>query len=707
MEAYQSLSNRVASMEDLLRRSESTMVMVLQRLKVLEEHASASEARNRGEQAARYEELSSRMNTAMENQNSQIVFLKDAIMRQSSSLQVLEERLQGTSKALEQKTNNDISGCYQRMQTSENSFTAALRNLESLLHSQSSAMNSLEQNLRVDIHSMQQHTNGEIMGIRQRVEMVESALNSSLKELHKSVSSDIRALSENFVAKIQNSVQSMDAALLGVDQKVRADMRSLHESLGNDISLVRQNVSAVEVSMRDALRALHGTLANDITKMSSLQQEFETAHRAEYQRLLAELAAKREQMETIDANWRSSVMDLGDKLQDGWRNILSQVASVDLKLQQKVSHVGTSVEELSAQIRRTAESLAHSLEVKMKSLENLSEDVTNGKRFMTALQEEQQRLREELKGFSAMVERSGGQLRSFLEAAVQASHSDLLERIKPLLSYRSEMHAAVAAALNKLWSEANRVFTSQGEMDALQNQIQVLDDAVRNEVSLLIEKGRVLERRVEDQRRLDVVTENRVSINPESGVLMPLPVLDELNNVWVELRNLQKQMGMPREEVLSVISDTRKQLFDAALNVAKSNEKEFRDILSQVKKDVCEILSHSNRPNGVGNSNEAGKIAHKPKRTVVRVLSKNPLNPPQSNELPPVVRVGKGPNSYSLVEIQPKGTANDLQEAPSRPRTKAVEAATHLPSVIHSSPEPTGFVSIATSLSTIPSPTYQ
>ncbi|EKF32068.1 hypothetical protein MOQ_004088 [Trypanosoma cruzi marinkellei] len=707
MEAYQSLSNRVASMEDLLRRSESTMAIVLQRLKVLEEHASASEARNRGEHAGRYEELSSRINVGMENQNSQAVFLKDAIRRQTSSLQVLEERLQDTSKTLEQKMNGDISGCYQRMQTSENSFAAALRNLESLLQSQSSAMNSLEQKLRADMNSMQQHTNGEIMGIRQRVDTVESALSSSLKELHKSMSSDIRALSENFVAKIQNSVQSMDAALLGVNHKVNADMRSLHESLGNDISVVRQSVSAAEGNMRDALRALHGTLANDITTMASRQQEYETAHRAEYQRILAELAAKRERIETIDANWRSSVMDLSDKLQDAWKNILSQVASVDANLQQKVSHIAVSVEELSAQLRRAAESLTDSLEVKMKSLEHLSEDVTHSRKFMTALREEQQRLREELKGFSAMVERSGVQLRSLLESAVQASHSDLLERIKPLLSYRSEMHAAVAAALNKLWSEANRVFTSQNDMDALQNQIHVLDDAVRNEVSLLIEKGRVLERRVEEQRRLDVVTENRVSINPESGALMPMPVLDELNNVWVELRNIQKHMGMPREEVLSVISDTRKQLFDVALNVAKSNEKEFRDILSQVKKDVCEILSHANRPNSVGNSNGAGNNPHKPKRTIVRVLPQNPSHPPPTNELPPVVRIRKGPNSYSLEEPRPKGTENDLQDSPSRPRTRAVEAGTHLPSVIHPSPEPPGFVPTAQSLSITPSTSYQ
>ncbi|RNF12988.1 putative 60S ribosomal protein L7a [Trypanosoma conorhini] len=701
MEAYQSLSNRVASMEDLLRRSESAMVMVLQRLKALEEHVSASEARGRGDQATRSEELASRMNRGFENQNGRMEAMQGALSRQASSVQVLEERLQGTSKALEQKMNSDIAGCYQRLQALEGSLMSALRNVESMLQSQSSATKSLEQILRGDIQSVQQHASGEIVGVRQRVDAVDSALRASLAELHKSMSGDVKLLAESLLAKMQSSAQSTEASLLALDQRVKSDMQSLHDSLGHDLAAVRQGLNAENASTQDALRALYTTLANDVKNVSSRQQSSEAAQQLAYQQLRAEVAAQRQLVETVDSNWRSSLTNLGEKVQDGWKSHMSQLVAVDVGLQQRFSQVNAQVEQLAAQLRQTVESLTHSLEIKMNSLVHLREDVVAGRQSLRAVQDEQQRLREEISGFSAMLERSGMQLRSLMEAAVRVSHSDLLERIKPLSSYRSEMHSAIAAALNKVWSEAHGAFTPQRDMDALQSQVQFLDNAVRNEILLLIERTRALERGGEGQPRPASVTENAAPLNPDPGALVPASLFGELNNVWGELRSLQNRLGMPREEVLAAISDTRRQVLDATLEIAKQHENEVRDVLEEIRKDVSEMVQRPSRPREAdARSGDAGND-HQPRRTVVRVYSKTPPRPPPTEGLPPLVRLKKLPNSHSVLEVHPTPSASEPAEMnpfpPVSPQRDA-GAAAQLPPLVQL-PSPPQLVSAPTSLS--------
>ncbi|KEG07457.1 putative 60S ribosomal protein L7a [Trypanosoma grayi] len=711
MDAYQSLSNRVASMEDLLRRSESALAMALQRIKTMEEYISASEARQRGEGAVRSDAMASRLERVAETNNSKMESLQEVVQRQANAAQVADERLQAALKVMEQRFSSDIAGCYQRMQASEASLMGAVRNVEGVVQSQSSTLKSLEQIMRGDMHSMQQKFSGELGDVRQHADALDRECRNALVELHRSISGDVKSLSDNLLGRLQSSAQTTNAALAGLEQKISTDMRSLQEYVAREISADRQKMNAQEGSTRDALQALHGTLAGDIANLSSRFQAWETSEQVAHQQLLSELSSQRQQMETVDSNWRVSLADINGKVQEGWQSLRAQQGAAEIATQQALSQTRARVDELASEFRCVAESFSQPIQSKFSLLETLREDMSHYKRLLASTQEEHRRLRDDLNNFSLMADRSAVQLRSIMEAAVRASHSDMLERMKPLTSYRAEMNAAITAALSKMWNEIASNFTSQRDIVALQNQIQVLDHAVRNEVSLLVERGRALERRA-GEPKADGILVKGPQIDSESGAVMQLPILDELNSLWVELRSIQKRAGMPREEVLSVIGDTRKQILEVALDATKKSEDEFRALLARILASVHEIMPKVNKK-GTGNSNGTGK------RTVIRVMPRNGTSSMGSRQLQPLVGNGKMPSRPStqdekqqfssalpLVVVQRGGQngARDAQVVTVRPLSRgacaspsAVESANRLPPLAQAARSPAAGSSTARS----------
>ncbi|KAH9586473.1 hypothetical protein LSM04_004567 [Trypanosoma melophagium] len=684
MDAYNSLNNRVASLEELFHRSESAVSVLLQRVKTLEEYVSVSEARSRGEGTARTDELRARLERALESQHAKTEALQNTAQQQAAMVQKVEERLGGFVRAMEQKINSDVGGCLQRIQALESSMVAAVRNLESSVHSQSSAIKSVEQLMRADLQSMQQRISGEIVAARQHVETVENDLRKNLNEANNSVVGDLKNVSENLISRIQSNTETINSSLVGLDQKMHADIRSVQESLAREINVNRQSITAQDAGMRDSLQALHGTLSSDIANLSSRMQTLDAANQVSHQQMLAEMSSQRQQIEMVDSNWRSSLADFNGKVQEGFQNLRALQGAMEVAIQQRVALTNIEIEKLTSELHRATDNLTQMIQVRYTLLDNLRDDIITNKNSLSTFRDEYNRLREDFRGLSMLAERSALQLRSVMEAAVRASHGDLLERIKPLTGYRSEMHSAITAALNKLWSEANATFISHHDIQMMQNQIQVLDNAVRSEVALLADKRRGLNKQSADQKP-EVVVESRAVVSGEPRALVQVDVAGELNNVWVELRSLQQRLGVPRDEVIRMVDALRNHVFDIVLEKTKNSEDELRRILVKIQEDVRQMMSQP-----IKNTDSS-----KGKKTVVRVLSSNALHPSRSIELPPVMNSKEKVPPEQMLMLKPQKSL----DSPHRPTSSAVsadgktsdsavKAANRLPPLVHVAPLP-------------------
>ncbi|EAN79025.1 hypothetical protein, conserved [Trypanosoma brucei brucei TREU927] len=635
MDAYQSLSGRVASMEELLRRSESTMAMVLQRVKGIEEFVVASEGRHRNEGATRSDGLALKLDRVADACNVRLETVNNDLQRQGATVRLLEESVKSIASTVEQKVNCDILACYQRLQTVETSLTSSVRNLESGIKSQLDCLRSTDQTIQGELASVQHTFSGELLQTRQRVEKLEASVRSALDELRGMFSNEVVKLSDSFKMQLQSYNQSSSAALAALDQKLQDGLNTLQGTLAREISADRQTISSVDTNLRDGLQSLHSTVNTDIATLSARLQSEEVASRAMQQQLLTELSSHRQQLETVDTNWRASLTDLAGKLQDECQGLRGKQSVVETTLQRSLGQVNARVEEVAGELHRTTDNIERNVQTRLASIEGIRDDISRIKCSLATEQDERRRLQEELRSFSVLAERSVMQLQSVMEATVRATHSDLLERLRPLTTYRSEMHAAVTAALNKLWCEVRETFTSQREFQAIQNQIEVLDNAVRKEVALLAEKGRLLERRTEKQSAGTVSTE-LARVSTESSALVPFDAAGELNTVWTELRDLQKRLGTSKEEMIALIGHTRKELLNSTLDIVKDSSDEFRGALTDIKTDVQLLMPRVEKALTAARAaveKNAGKDgAGNPKKTVIRLLRKSLDDPTKCGE---------------------------------------------------------------------------
>ncbi|KAG8344864.1 hypothetical protein ERJ75_000217400 [Trypanosoma vivax] len=627
MDAYQSLSNRVASMEELLMRNESNMAVVLQRIRALEEYTSSLEGRNRDVVAAKSEGMTSRLEQVANACNGRVDVLQGDLHRQGANIRVLEEQIQGAVNAIEQKINGDIATCYQRIQGSETSLLGTVRNLDGALHAQSTALKTVEQALRGDIATAQQNFSGEVAAVRQRVDALEASLRSTVGELGRALSGEIKTVSETLHSQLQSSNGAVNVAVTGLDQKIQTGLSSLQEMLAREIAVNRHSISSLDTSMRDALKDLHASLASDVAALLSRMQAEEANTKLGHQQLHAELSSLRQQMEGVDSNWRSSVTDLAGKVQDGFLNVRSQQASLETALQKDVAQTNTRVDQVEREVRHSAEGFSHALQSRLASLEVMREDIIRTRGALNSEHEERLRLREELRTFSTLAERSVVQLQSAMEAMVRSAHSDLMERMKPLNAYRSEIYTAVTAAINKLWNEARDTFMSQRDVRAIQDQIEVLDNAVRSEVALLAERSRMLESRAEEQERsLVPAAAATAPLNAGNGALVPMNTAVELNNVWDELRTLQKKMSASKDDVTAMLESSRREVLDSTLDVVKKNGEEFRNMLSRMEGDIRAVVPSLKKspavkgePARYESAEKGEKKVSQPKKTIIRV----------------------------------------------------------------------------------------
>nr|CCC94659.1 conserved hypothetical protein [Trypanosoma congolense IL3000] len=686
MDAYQSLCNRVASLEDLLRRSESTASIMLQRIKALEEHAVASEGRYRSESAARNDGLALRLDKVADACNAKLELFNGNVQRQDSAMRLLEERMKNLVSVLEQKVSNSISDCHQRMQVVESSLTSALRSMEGNTRSQLDGLRSVNSAVQNEVAALQQGFSGEQAYTRQRVERLESSFHGALEEVKRMFSGDIANLANGFKTQLQSTEGSLSAAVTALDQKVQAGLNAVQSTLSREISADRQAISSVDTNLREGMQSLHGTLSSDITTLSSQLQVEGAAMRTMHQQLLAELSSHRQQIEKMDANWRAAVTDLDDRIQEVYRSLRDTQTTDEITFQKSIAQVNSRIDDVASELRRAADNIEQMVQSRLAILDSMRNDVIRTKQALASEQDERRRLQEEMQKFSTLAERSVLQLHSVMDAAVRATHNDLLERLRPLTTFRSEIHTAVTTALNKLWTEVQRTFASQREFQTIQDQIEVLDNAVRQEVTLLAEKGRLLERHAinltrpatppaaaaHGERASLPTSSEAVVLRSQNSTLVPFDTAGELNTVWDELRGIQNKLNASREEVVTLIGDTRKELLNNTLDIVKESGDEFRTILSKIKSDIYGIMPQvektleAARSRYSTDSRQGGSASSK--RTVIRLLRRSAGSASEGSE---------GVTSTGTGELPPLATVStregDTTTAPPSHRTKPVE----------------------------------
>ena len=313
-EAYASISNRMMSLEDIIRQQEQTIGVVLQRLRDVEQYAAA-EARNReqaqqqlyqllGERGGSSAEATQQMQALLHNQNERLGALQADLQGQAAALRGVDEKYNAALRGVEQRIQADVGGAQQRAQTGETTTMEAMRGLQAQLQSVSNATQAVDARSRDDLLAVQQQLSAEVAAQRQRTDNLESAIRDALRDVHGSLTGDLRSADAQHRTDLDGAVQRVSQSLEALDERTRADMNQLHAVEQGDVNELGRRIEELERNLRETLQANTNVLAGEVAQVAQHSQNLDRRQAAAHQTLLEELAKHDGQLESVDLNWR-------------------------------------------------------------------------------------------------------------------------------------------------------------------------------------------------------------------------------------------------------------------------------------------------------------------------------------------------------------------------------------------------------------------
>lgn len=539
-EVVNSLTGRIASLEDIIRGQQGTLTVLLSRLRDIEQYVGA-ESRSREQTQQQLNQLlgdrggaaqlADKLSLVIQNQNERISALQAETQGAKAGLQGIEQKYDAVFRGQQQQLQGDVAACYERIKAGETSTADALRTLQGGLQGVSSAVQQVDSNGCDAMSALQQQGAAELGTVRQRVDGLEASMRAALQEVHSSLSGGIAGATARMEGQLRQAVSGQNATMQSLDERVRGELISLAQKEQADVDALRQRTDEAAAALQASLQSAHAALSAEVAAVAQHSQGVEGRQLASHQMLLQELAKHDSNLETVDNMWRASVMELRGTAQQETAAARTEARAGDSALAEKLAAtqrgLATAADQLNAAVRDLA---AQMQERCSRPLEAVSVTVQRHGERLAVLQRESTEAREVMSAFAQDVDRNAAQFRAVTEAALRASHSDLADKITvaaaaaTMGSDPSEVHTQINQALTKIWNDVSGTFVTQRDIGGVLKKIGTLESAVRVEVVALADQDTALHRRLDELQ----VSQHRLSIDSSTAAAARQPSVREV-----------------------------------------------------------------------------------------------------------------------------------------------------------------------------------
>lgn len=642
MDALVSMSNRMSSLEDIIRQQEQVISATLQRMKELEGVVGA-QSRLLEQAQQHISVLSDDRNTSsdtgeklqayVQRQSDQINALQAYVQEQMATVHGLDTKYDAVTRGIEQKVQSDVAGFVQRVNGLEVSTTEAIRALQGTLQQQMASIQTADGRSREEIQQMQKDLQAYLTTMRQQEHQLENTMREALRDVHTNVSNEIREYVAQLQGALKDAVVERNDALASLNQRITDEIAGINYNGTAEISNLRSRVDDVEGSLREGLRTAYAGLAAELANVAQHSQGVDNRQKLSHQSILQELSKHDAQMETIDVNWRASVVDLNAKLDEQLGRIQGDQRTAAQNFQHQIAGVqdrfAATVDAINAQINDLAQRIHERCIV---AIESIRLDATKQAERFVKLQDENASTQEYLKKFAADVDRNASQFRQIVEVAIRTAHSDLLDRINAVTAAvashhdPAEVQQLINNAMSKIWGEVNSGFTTQRDLNGLQSQLASLESAVRQEICALADRDSDILRRI-DQIEIPM----RVLELPTGEIIM-LPRAGKGESPQ-QVNNSDAGRGKTTEDIGDQIP--ARDLLNEASAFAKAAEKsafDAREFVDEVRR-IQEELAQLARERAEADA-EAARLKELERQAAEEANKNSPHSSDQSAALP-------------------------------------------------------------------------
>lgn len=513
MDAVVSVASRMNSLEDIIRQQEQVLSMALQRMREVEsvvgtqsrlleqvqQHIAAMSSQNnsRGDN-------DEKLQMYVQRQSDQLNALQAHIQEQMATVQGLDAKYDAVTRGMEQKIQSDVMGCMQRMGGLESSTTEAIRSLQGTLNQQMGAIQNTDGKARDEIHQIQGEVQATLAGMRQQEHQLENTMREALRDVHGKLSHEMQEYVSQLQLALRDAITERNEAIASLNQRISQEVASISNTGSGEISIIRQRLEDIDASAREGLRTAYTGLAAELASVAQHSQGVDNRQKLAHQSILQELSKHDAQMETIDVNWRASLVDLNAKLDERLGVIQSDRQTAARTFQVQISGVqdrfAATIDAINAQVNDLAQRVHDRCVVSIESMR--VEAARQGERY-NKLQEEHATTQEYLKKFALDVDRNASQFRGVVESAIRTAHSDLLDRVNAVAAAvaarqePNEVQQLINNAVAKMWNDANGAFVTQRDVSGIQSQLASLESAVRQEICALAGEDADLAKRID------------------------------------------------------------------------------------------------------------------------------------------------------------------------------------------------------------------
>ncbi|CAG9575051.1 conserved hypothetical protein [Leishmania major strain Friedlin] len=516
-EGVHSLTQRLLSLEDIIRQQEQTISAVLQRLRDVEQYAAAESHNREQAQQQVYALLSDRggttaetvshMQALLQNHNDRLSALQAEVQGHGVALRGVNDKHDAAFRGMEQRLQADANSAHQRAQTGEAASAEAMRAIQAQLQSLANATQAIEARNHDNLLALQQQMSAEIAAQRQRSDNLESAMRDGLRDVHGSLSGDVQSAGAQQRGDLEGAVQRMNQQLESLDQRTRIDMNQLHNTEQADVGDLRRRMGELESSLCEMVQAATNGLAREVAQVVQHSQMLDKRQETAHQAILQELAKHDSHLETVDLNWRASVTDLSVKIREDVAATQHRAAAGDQALQSQIGAAQDLFAAATDKLRRDLTELATTVQENcVKPLQQAHHALSIQEQRMSRIADDYASMQDYLRTFVSHVDNDVTQLKHVFEAAVRSAHSDLLERINLIAASnaidqdREMLRAEVNRGLGRLWEDAKSMFLTQRSLNDIQKQLAMLESAVRVELCALAERNTDVWRTVDELR---------------------------------------------------------------------------------------------------------------------------------------------------------------------------------------------------------------
>lgn len=532
VEALMSMSNRMASLEDIIRQQEQVLSAALQRMREME-GVVGTQSRLLEQAHQQIAVLSQERNTNVDNsekmqsyvqrQNEQINALQAYVQEQMATVQGLDSKYDAVTRGLEQRVMSDVSGFIQRINGLEVANGEAIRALREGLNQQMSSISSTDGRAREEYLRLQREVQSYLDSMRQQEQQLENTMREALRGVHNNLSNEMKDYVTQMQGALREAIEERNMAINTISQRVSEEVANLNLTGSTEVGAVKARIEEVEGSLREGLRTAYEGLASELANLSQYSQGVDNRQKLAHQSIIQELAKHDSQMETIDVNWRASLVDLNAKLDEQVGRLQADQQTAAQTFQHQVSSVqdrfAATVDAINAQLNDLAQRVQDRCVV---PIEALRIDTTKLSERFIKLHDDHISIQDYLRKFAVDVEKNAVQLRLVMETAIRAAHGELLERITAVntilasLSTPEEIRNMITNSLLKLWNDVKEAFSTITDVENVQTQLQNLENAVRQEVLDLANKDTEISRRIDEIGRDGATSPDVCMINSPS-----------------------------------------------------------------------------------------------------------------------------------------------------------------------------------------------